>query len=172
MIRAQCRLSRSPAGDPERHTLEDWVRLFLLDAPRSGHPNGVPWQAELPNLPGITWGTLERGFVAGLRAESVATLAALLPVAVCLTPIQTVEVAGETLNETTASALVDIPQMQQVQTLRLRFNYLTREAAQVLIHAPHLANVQTLDLLGCRWDQQTVGSDLRAQFAQLRTGPI
>src|SRR5204863_7774890 len=61
-IRLQCELARLPAGDARRSALGR-----RLDTLRAAHADA--WRAELPELPGVTWGQPERGFVGTVRVD-------------------------------------------------------------------------------------------------------
>jgi uncharacterized protein (TIGR02996 family) len=95
-------------------------------------------QLRLPDLPGVEWGDTVRGFFGQLRASSVGTVKAHLPVAVAAAPVERVTVAGRE----NAAELADVPALRHVRVLAV--GWLDRGGAERLARSPHLPALTSL----------------------------
>lgn len=149
-IRLHVQLAEMPVGEVGRRALDERAEALRVGIWLPEDTNENQWRAELPILPGITWGAVEGGFVTGLRADTVATLVCWLETATWLTPIEHVQVAARSLSAAAVRSFADLAGFRHVHTLTLRTRHLSLAAARLLIEAPALANLHTLDLPGCQ----------------------
>jgi hypothetical protein len=86
LIRTQCQLVTLSATDPGRPEAEGWVAELLA-------AHGEAWRAELPVVPGLTWGRFERGFVTGARVNNLDVLPHLT-ILQLLAPLETLDLSA------------------------------------------------------------------------------
>jgi uncharacterized protein (TIGR02996 family) len=190
-IRVQCDLARRPADDPSRPALELRERRLVRRHLRT-------WRAPLPNLKGIRWGGLERGFTAEVTVSKVEAfvahaegLFAAAPVIRAhfnnMGPKQARILAGcpallhlrelstsPGLGDEGLSALAESPFVTNVTTLALRGNWVREAGAAALASSPHFARLTILDLnedkIGDQGAAALAGSPHLKQLRELRLG--
>lgn len=79
--------------------------------------NEEQWRAELPPLPGVTWGRFWRGFIGEVRFANPAALLEHAATAFAATPVCVVQVTG--LEPDTVDAVCQLPQLTHLYGLRL-----------------------------------------------------
>lgn len=79
--------------------------------------NESKWRAELPSLPGVTWGRYWRGFISEAKFDSPAALLEHAGEVFATTPVQMVQVSG--LGPDSAEEVCRLPQLTGLYGLRL-----------------------------------------------------
>jgi len=111
-IRLQVELARVPAYDPLREVLSRKAGR-LLDLHQD------EWLAELPDIPGVTWGAFERGFVASVSVRSISEFDRVAAHVWAAAPVDTIEFLDPgRLGRTRQYAGVRKVRLQQLPSLR------------------------------------------------------
>lgn len=162
-------------GEPER---ADFVRTQVYLA-QPGLPSGDKpplvkrnvhyltnrvreWQAQLPELTGITWGDFNRGLIEEVRATDERPVIAHAADIFAVPGVHVLRLWR--LDDGTALALV--PELERLRVLRVIGG--TGAAPLVaLFDSPHLHNLTKLDLHGCRANDALVAAIADGRFPRL-----
>lgn len=139
-IRLQIELARLLPDHPHRPPLER--RQAEL---RRAHDSR--WRAELPELPGLVWGSFSRGFVGSVVAHSTAAFLSQAPALFAAAPMQRLRVFG--LDTAALDAAFSATALRRLRELELGGNLLRDFGAQALAECPHLGNITALELHRC-----------------------
>jgi uncharacterized protein (TIGR02996 family) len=166
-IRNQVELSRTKANDPAYRLLVKRNVRFLYD-----HVPG--WRAELPQLPGITWGDFNRGLVEEVQAQSEAALVQYAAAIFAEPAIHIIRLS----RFTSADDLGELPELVRVRSLRFISARASSMVLQRLFTSPYLGNLAVLDLhnndIGNAGGQALAASThlQQVRFLDLRGNPI
>jgi uncharacterized protein (TIGR02996 family) len=138
-IRNQVELARMSLNDPARRPLVVKNRRFLCDY--------VPvWKAELPRIPGITWGDFNRGLIEEVQAGDEDSIVRAADAIFAEPVIQIIRLA----RFKTADDFAALPHLERVRALRFIGARASSEVLQQLFRSQYLGNVSVLDLHGNR----------------------
>jgi uncharacterized protein (TIGR02996 family) len=136
-IRAQCELARLDEFDPRRPTL-------ARRAAELRRRYDLEWRAELPEIPGLNWGSYARGFVGSAVATEPGAFLDNMPAVFAAAPVQRLRFFG--LDARRLDALLNEPALRQLRRLDLSNNGLREFGARALAEAAHLGDLVELDL--------------------------
>jgi uncharacterized protein (TIGR02996 family) len=161
LIRVQVARARLPSWDREQVRLELRERALLSEhEPR--------WRAELPELPGVTWGSFRRGFVSRAAFASVDALQSHLAALQQMVPLETLMTRwapendwarlgaieglrglmlhGPLLDEADVAGLAQSPLLSTLRELSLVESGMGPQSLRRLLSSPHLGQLEALRL--------------------------
>ncbi|HKB05988.1 MAG TPA: TIGR02996 domain-containing protein [Gemmataceae bacterium] len=151
LIRLQVEHARLPAYDPRRQVLARQANR-LLDLYRDA------WVAELPRLPGITWGAFERGFVATVMAESYTRFRRAEDEIGDAAPVDSLELH----NSGVSSQFERARSHPRLRALRVRNLYLAGRL-DAFFDLPLLSTLRTLELTGLEFESEGAAALARSE---------
>ncbi|MFL5341272.1 MAG: TIGR02996 domain-containing protein [Gemmataceae bacterium] len=135
-IRLQIERSRLPADDSESR-MQLSVRCDELH-----RVHGGAWRAELPPLPGISWGVFHRGFVHNAVAQSAEAFLAHAEMLFCASPVD--EVWFQNLGVEGAKLLAESPLLARIAVLNVSNAQLGDDGLRLLAESKYVANLKSL----------------------------
>lgn len=136
-IRLQVQAAALPDDDPRRLVMEE-------QAEELENRHGKAWTAELPELPGVTWGRFHRGFVASAGVKSAKALAEQGEAMHAAAPVR--ELRVWTVGRKQAKALAACPALSRLDSLSIRCNEIGPQAVETILRSPHLGPLRSLSL--------------------------
>jgi uncharacterized protein (TIGR02996 family) len=135
LIHLQIRRAGLPSWDPQQIELELQERALLAE-----HAKG--WRAELPELPGVTWGPFSRGFVGTVAFRTFDAFVAHAAACVAAAPVH-----GIAIPWPRSGKHGELPAIAGLRELTVVGTAMRKQDLQWLASSPLLASVRSLTLL-------------------------
>lgn len=136
-VRIECERYRLSASGADERIKSKLAKR--ADALRAAHPE---WFDDLPEIPGIVWGPVERGFISTVRVSSAAAFLRHARKVFESSPITNVWFDG--LDEDGAAGLAESPWLAKLTLLKAHGSHIGDVGLKRLVDSPQIAGLRRL----------------------------